>query len=106
MLIEGLNAKFFPFSGFRAFFPLLLILTTNDFSLQISEILEAASYSGVHRGAAYGTDASTYSEAGIPSIVLGPGSIDQAHTKDEWLEVVELEKAVIIYGDIMKHGFR
>lgn len=78
----------------------------HDFSLQISEILEAASYSGVHRGAAYGTDASTYSEAGIPSIVLGPGSIDQAHTKDEWLEVVELEKAVIIYGDIMKHGFR
>jgi acetylornithine deacetylase len=77
----------------------------HDFSLQISEVLEAARYSGAHRGAAYGTDASTYSEAGIPALVLGPGSIDQAHTKDEWLEIAELEKAVIIYGEIMRHGF-
>jgi len=77
----------------------------HDFSLHISEILEAANYSGAHRGAAYGTDASTYSEAGIPALVLGPGSIEQAHTKDEWLEIAELEKAVIIYGEIMKHGF-
>jgi acetylornithine deacetylase len=77
----------------------------HDFSLHISEILEAANYSGAHRGAAYGTDASTYSEAGIPALVLGPGSIEQAHTKDEWLEIAELEKAVIIYSEIMKHGF-
>ena len=77
----------------------------HDFSLHISEVLEAAKYSGAHRGAAYGTDASTYSEAGIPALVLGPGSIDQAHTKDEWLEIAELEKAVIIYGEIMRHGF-
>lgn len=76
-----------------------------DFSLEISQILEGVSYSGEHHGAAYGTDASTYSVAGIPAIVLGPGSIDQAHTKDEWIEISQLEKAVDIYSAIMKHGF-
>ena len=32
----------------------------------------------------YGTDASTLAEAGIPSVVFGPGDIAQAHTCDEW----------------------
>ena len=30
--------------------------------------------------------------AGVPAIALGPGSIEQAHTKDEWIEIAELEK--------------
>lgn len=29
--------------------------------------------------------------AGIPSIAIGPGSIAQAHTKDEWIKVEDLE---------------
>ncbi|HEX4148418.1 MAG TPA: M20 family metallopeptidase, partial [Pirellulales bacterium] len=36
-------------------------------------------------GVPYGTDAATISAAGVPSVVFGPGSIDQAHTVDEWL---------------------
>lgn len=35
--------------------------------------------------------------AGMPAIALGPGSIVQAHTKDEWIEVAELEKAVAFW---------
>jgi acetylornithine deacetylase len=41
----------------------------------------------------YGTDASTLAEAGIPSVVFGPGNIDQAHTCDEWIDVEEVEVA-------------
>ncbi len=44
-------------------------------------------------GVPYGTDASTISAAGVPSIVFGPGSIDQAHTCDEWLPLEELHLA-------------
>ena len=44
-------------------------------------------------GVAYGTDASVIAANGIPSVVFGPGSIEQAHTKDEWLEVEQLSKA-------------
>jgi acetylornithine deacetylase len=62
-------------------------------------------FSGEQSGAGYGTDASTYSIAGIPAIVIGPGSINQAHTKDEWLEIAELEKSVLVYLQIMRYNF-
>jgi acetylornithine deacetylase len=48
-------------------------------------------------GVAYGTHASRTQAAGVPSVVFGPGSIDQAHTKDEWLPVDELDQASEIY---------
>ena len=41
----------------------------------------------------FGTDASTIQEAGIPAVVFGPGDIAQAHTKDEWVELEQVEKA-------------
>jgi acetylornithine deacetylase len=41
----------------------------------------------------FGTDASTIQEAGIPAVVFGPGDIAQAHTKDEWIELKQVEQA-------------
>jgi acetylornithine deacetylase len=41
----------------------------------------------------YGTDASTLAEAGIPSVVFGPGDIAQAHTCDEWVDLAEVDRA-------------
>ena len=76
-----------------------------EFALQISEILIEMGLSGEQSGAGYGTDASTYSKAGIPAVVIGPGSINQAHTKDEWLEIAELNKSVSVYKQIMKSDF-
>lgn len=50
---------------------------------------------GTHRveAVAYGTDASTLAAAGVPAVVFGPGSIGQAHTCDEWIELAEVEAA-------------
>lgn len=53
-------------------------------------------------GAPYGTDASKLRRIGIPCIVLGPGSIAQAHTADEWVEVRQVEQAAQIYQKIME----
>jgi acetylornithine deacetylase/succinyl-diaminopimelate desuccinylase family protein len=44
----------------------------------------------------YGTDASTLAGAGIPAVVFGPGDIAQAHTKDEWIDLAQLEPAAEI----------
>jgi len=44
----------------------------------------------------YGTDASTLAQAGIPSVVFGPGDIAQAHTADEWIELAQVERAAEI----------
>jgi acetylornithine deacetylase ArgE len=47
--------------------------------------------------APYGTEAALYAEHGIPSIVLGPGSLKQAHIVDEFVELSEAKKALSIY---------
>jgi len=44
-------------------------------------------------GVPFGTDAAAIAGAGVPSIVFGPGSIDQAHTADEWLALDQLVQA-------------
>ncbi|HEV7927318.1 MAG TPA: M20/M25/M40 family metallo-hydrolase, partial [Verrucomicrobiae bacterium] len=44
-------------------------------------------------GAHYFCDASVLAQAGIPSIVFGPGDIAQAHTADEWIGVKSLQTA-------------
>lgn len=49
----------------------------------------------------YGSDASKLSElAHIPSIVLGPGDIAQAHTANEWVEIVQVMQAAEIYAQL------
>ena len=48
-------------------------------------------------GVPYGTHASRIARARIPAVVFGPGDIAQAHTKDEWIEVAQLEQATEIY---------
>ncbi|HQY05535.1 MAG TPA: M20 family metallopeptidase, partial [Lacunisphaera sp.] len=52
-------------------------------------------------GAPYATDASHYAAAGAQVLVLGPGALAQAHTKDEWLDRRELAKAVTVYGALL-----
>ena len=40
---------------------------------------------------AYGTEAGQYQGAGFPTVLCGPGSIDQAHQPDEYIEASEVE---------------
>jgi acetylornithine deacetylase len=44
----------------------------------------------------FGTDAASIAEAGIPTVVFGPGDIAQAHTADEWVSLEQVEKAAEI----------
>jgi acetylornithine deacetylase ArgE len=53
-------------------------------------------------GVPYGTDGSKLAEAGLPTVVIGPGDIAQAHTVDEWIEIEQLERAVEVYVEIVK----
>lgn len=45
----------------------------------------------------YGTNAWAYTEVARACAVLGPGSIAQAHSDDEWVTVEELERLASIY---------
>ena len=52
-------------------------------------------------GAPWFCDAAIFSEAGIPAVAAGPGSIAQAHTEDEWIAVSELERGVEFYKNFL-----
>lgn len=41
---------------------------------------------------AYATEAGLFQQAAIPTIVCGPGSIEQAHKPDEFVSIAQLEK--------------
>lgn len=48
-------------------------------------------------GAPWFSDAAHLSAAGIPAVCGGPGSIDQAHTADEFIKIADLEAGVPFY---------
>ena len=51
-------------------------------------------------GVPYCTNASTIETAGVPSVVFGPGSIAQAHTADEHVEIAQLDVAAEVYFQV------
>jgi len=52
--------------------------------------------------APYGTEASVYAQQGIPSVVLGPGSVKQAHIIDEYVTLKQLRSAESVYTRLVK----
>jgi acetylornithine deacetylase len=51
----------------------------------------------------FGTEAGHYQAAGIPTIVCGPGSIDQAHQPDEYITVAEFEAGAAFLRRLAAH---
>ena len=42
----------------------------------------------------FGTEAGVFQDNGIPAIICGPGSIDQAHKPNEWIEIAQISACV------------
>jgi len=53
-------------------------------------------------GAPYYTEAVNYTRAGIPTVICGPGSIDQAHTPDEYISLEQLELGLSTFKEAVK----
>jgi acetylornithine deacetylase/succinyl-diaminopimelate desuccinylase-like protein len=71
---------------------------------RLESAARAAGYPGHRTAARYGTNASIYAAAGVPGVVFGPGSIEQAHTADEWIELAQVDAAAaalvrVVTGD-------
>lgn len=54
--------------------------------------------------APYCTNAWAYPDVARERVVIGPGSIEQAHGSEEWVEIAELEKLAAIYGRWLLEG--
>jgi acetylornithine deacetylase len=57
-------------------------------------------------GVRFGTDAAAIATMGVPTVVFGPGSIDQAHTADEFIAIDQLRAATEIFRRIATDGLR
>jgi acetylornithine deacetylase len=51
----------------------------------------------------YGTEAGVFSRAGIPAVVCGPGSIEQAHKADEYVELAQLDECDAFIARLVEH---
>jgi acetylornithine deacetylase/succinyl-diaminopimelate desuccinylase-like protein len=74
---------------------------------KLSEVIRehagATSEAGHRIGVPFGTDAPHYAATGCATVVFGPGSIEQAHTADEWLDLDQLRLASEILYDFAKN---
>jgi acetylornithine deacetylase len=68
----------------------------------VQRVLLEMGLEGELQGVGYGTDASSFGQAGFAAVVLGPGDIAQAHTADEWIDLAELQRGVEVYGTLMR----
>jgi acetylornithine deacetylase len=53
-------------------------------------------------GAPWFSDAAHLSAAGLPSICIGPGSIAQAHTKDEFIAISDMEEGQAFFSKFIR----
>lgn len=66
-----------------------------------SLLLSEMGLDGTLCGVPFGSDASKLSDQGVPSLVIGPGHIDQAHAAVEFVEVAEVERAFTFYRNFI-----
>ncbi|GHB13892.1 acetylornithine deacetylase [Salinicola rhizosphaerae] len=52
---------------------------------------------------AYGTEGGLFHEAGIPTVVCGPGCMDQGHKPDEFIAIEQLERCDAMMQRLVEH---
>ncbi|NHO31408.1 acetylornithine deacetylase [Acetobacter fallax] len=76
-----------------------LALSAND---PLATTVRQAAGSNTEGFVSYGTEAGIYQQAGMNSIVCGPGSIEQAHRPDEWIERDQLTRCDAFLRDMVR----
>lgn len=62
-----------------------------DAASEVAELVALISGSRDFGTVAFGTEGGLFHEAGIPTVVCGPGSMDQGHKPDEFVTLTQLE---------------
>ena len=75
--------RFYPISGY----PGLLTDAQSEAARLIAYLTQSSDFSTV----AFGTEGGLFYQAGIPSVICGPGSMAQGHKPDEFISIAQLE---------------
>ncbi len=66
-------------------------MTDND-STELQQLIAELVDGHKRHKVAYATEGGQFTNAGIPTIICGPGSIEQAHKADEYVELSEIQR--------------
>ena len=69
---------------------------------QLAEACRRTLGAELFRGAQWASNAGYLAEAGIPSVVFGPGSVHQAHTRDEFIALDQVARAAETYAEFIR----
>ncbi|MCQ8229914.1 MULTISPECIES: acetylornithine deacetylase [Pantoea] len=75
--------RFYPISGY----PGLLTDAQSEAARLIAYLTQSSDFSTV----AFGTEGGLFHQAGIPSVICGPGSMAQGHKPDEFISIAQLD---------------
>ena len=65
---------------------------TDNESAELQALIAALTGDNKRHKVAYATEGGQFTNAGIPTIICGPGSIEQAHKADEYVELSEIDR--------------
>ena len=65
------------------------------------ELVQRLTGLGGSRKVSYAAEAGLFHDAGIPTVVCGPGSIDQAHQPDEYIALAQLDAVDAMLGRLI-----
>jgi acetylornithine deacetylase len=99
-IVKPIASKYQTEISLKSLFPGVEAFENQDSELvKIAEKLTGHSAMSV----AFGTEAPFLQELGMDTIVLGPGSIDLAHQPNEYMAVNQVQPAITIIQDLLKH---
>ena len=65
---------------------------TDNESAELQALIAALTGDNKRHKVAYATEGGQFTNSGIPTIICGPGSIEQAHKADEYVELSEIDR--------------
>ena len=80
----------------------LEIRSTERVAIVAQQVLRSMGCNDELAGVPFGSDASKLARQGIPSMIFGPGSIDQAHAAVEFVDCDQVSAALNFYVDFLK----
>lgn len=87
---------------FKSQLPALDTAETAD----VTELAKALSGSNRTGKISFGTEGGLFQKAGIPTVVCGPGSIEQAHKPDEWILLDQIAQCEDFMGRLQARAER
>lgn len=97
---KALDGRGHQYETHPLFFGIEAFETPVDSTL-VSLLTELSGYPA--KAVAFGTEAPFFRDLGIETVIIGPGSIDQAHQPDEFIELTALPRTIMLLRGLIKH---